>query len=134
MAIKRGSKVSSSYSMASMTDIVFLLLIFFMITSTLVSPNAIKLLLPRSNSQIPSKATVSVSIKQTGENSYEYYVGQEPVTFDEIERRIQSELKDSENPVVALYADRTVPIEQAVSIMNIASRNKYRVILATSPE
>ncbi len=63
MAIKRHTKVESSFSMSSMTDIVFLLLIFFLVTSTLINPNALKLLLPKSTGQVSAKATVSVSIQ-----------------------------------------------------------------------
>ena len=63
MAIKRTTKVDSGFSMSSMTDIVFLLLIFFLVTSTLINPNALKLLLPKSTGQVSAKATVSVSIK-----------------------------------------------------------------------
>lgn len=134
MAIKRGSKVNSGYSMASMTDIVFLLLIFFLITSTLVSPNALQLLLPKSNSQAPAKSRISVSIKQIGQDKFEYYVGNDPVSYANIEKKLQSLMTEDTEPMIALYADRSVPIEQAVNIMNIAARNKYRVILATAPE
>ena len=63
MAIKRRTKVEPAFSMSSMTDIVFLLLIFFLVTSTLINPNALRLLLPKSTNQISAKATVSVSIK-----------------------------------------------------------------------
>ena len=134
MAIRRNSKVNASYSMASMTDIVFLLLIFFLITSTLVNPNALRLLLPRSNSQTPSKTKASVSIKHLGEKSFEYYVEAKSVKFDEIERHLQLKLMNVEEPTISLYADRTVPVEEVVRIMNIAIRNKYKMILATAPE
>jgi biopolymer transport protein ExbD len=120
--------------MASMTDIVFLLLIFFLITSTLVNPNALRLLLPRSNSQTPSKAKASVFIKHLGDKNFEYYVETKPVKFDEIERNLQLKLMNAEEPTISLYADRTVPVEEVVRIMNIASRNKYKMILATAPE
>jgi biopolymer transport protein ExbD len=134
MAIKRTSKVESGFSMASMTDIVFLLLIFFLVTSTLINPNALRLLLPKSNSQTPDKPHVSVSIKHLGENKFEFYVKNKLVPFNEIERRLQLELVNETNPVVSVFTDKTVPMEQFVRIMNIASRNKYRAILATSPE
>jgi biopolymer transport protein ExbD len=134
MAIKRSSKVNSGYSMASMTDIVFLLLIFFLVTSTLINPNALRLLLPKSNSQTPDKARVSVSIKHLGENSFEFYVKTKLVPFNEIERNLQLELIDQKDPVISVYTDKTVPMEQFVKIMNIASRNGYRAILGTAPE
>jgi biopolymer transport protein ExbD len=135
MAIKRGSKVNSGFSMASMTDIVFLLLIFFLVTSTLINPNALKLLLPKSNSQTSSKQKVSVSIKPLGNDKFDYYVNSKHVEFKEIERNLQLELVNEKNdPVVSLYTDKSVPVEQVVKVMNICSRNQWKLILATDPE
>jgi biopolymer transport protein ExbD len=134
MAIKRSSKIESGFSMASMTDIVFLLLIFFLVTSTLINPNALRLLLPKSNSQTPDKPRVSVSIKHVGEDKFEFYVKTKLVPFNEIERNLQLELINETNPVINIFVDKTAPVEQFVKIMNIASRNNYRAIMATSPE
>jgi biopolymer transport protein ExbD len=120
--------------MASMTDIVFLLLIFFLVTSTLINPNALRLLLPKSNSQTPDKPKVSVSIKHLGEDKFEFYVKNKRVPFNEIERNLQLELINETDPVISILSDKTVPIEQVVRIMNIAMRNKYRASLHTSPE
>ena len=87
MKFRRTTKVLSDLGMSSMTDLVFLLLIFFLITSTLVNPNALKLLLPKSTGQVSAKATVSVSIKDWGEDVYSYHInGQEaPVAFTDVE-------------------------------------------------
>ncbi|MDR0385650.1 MAG: biopolymer transporter ExbD [Prevotellaceae bacterium] len=137
MAIKRTSKVNSGFSMASMTDIVFLLLIFFLVTSTLINPNALRLLLPKSNSQTPDKPKVSVAIKHLGENKFEFYVKNKLVTIDEIEDKLRLEFAaytNDDDRIVSIFADKTVTVEQLVKILNIASRNKYRPILATSPE
>lgn len=137
MAIKQKGKVDASFSMSSMTDIVFLLLIFFLVTSTLINPNALKLLLPKSTNQISAKQLVTVSIKHyldKGTFSFHINGNTTPVRFDEIEPQIQSMLQESEDPTFSIYADKTVPIEQVVNIMNIGKRNKYKVILATSPE
>lgn len=137
MAIKQRVKVDSSFSMSSMTDIVFLLLIFFLVTSTLINPNALKLLLPKSTNQISTKEQVSVSIKHyidKGTFSYHINGNTVPVRFDEIEPRLQELLQNDEEPTFSIYADKTVPIEQVVNMMNIGKRNKYKVILATSPE
>lgn len=137
MAIKRTVKVDPSFSMSSMTDIVFLLLIFFLVTSTLVNPNALKLLLPKSTGQISAKATVSVSIKHYRENdTFSYHINgdQMPVRFDEIEDELITLLQNEEDPTFSIYADETVPIKEVVQIMNIAKRNHYKVIMATSPE
>jgi len=141
MAIKRHSKVDSSFSMASMSDLVFLLLIFFLVTSTLVNPNALnnalKLLLPKSTNQVSAKPTVSISIKHyLPSNTFSYHINGKntPVPVGDIEGLIQQELMNQEDPTVSLHVDKTVPMEQVVNMMNIAKRNQYRIILATSPE
>jgi biopolymer transport protein ExbD len=137
MSIKRNSKVAAGFSMASMTDIVFLLLIFFLVTSTLINPNALRLLLPKSNSQTPDKPKVSVSIKHLSENRFEFYVKNKLVPINEIESKLQLEFvayKKNEDRVVSIFADQSVPMEQLVKILNIAYRNGYRATLATSPE
>lgn len=137
MAIKRSTKVEPGFSMSSMTDIVFLLLIFFLVTSTLINPNALKLLLPKSTNQVSAKATVSVSIKHypdRGTFSFHINGNEKPIAFTDVEPELQSLLMDSDDPTFSIYADRTVPIEEVVNLMNIAKRNKWKVILATSPE
>ena len=137
MAIKRTTKAAASFSMSSMTDIVFLLLIFFLVTSTLINPNALKLLLPKSTGQVSAKATVSVSIKHWHEtNTFSYHINGEepPVRFDTIEDSLIELLQAEEDPTFSIYADETVPVKEVVAVMNIAKRNHYKVIMATSPE
>lgn len=137
MAIKRRTKVDPSFSMSSMTDIVFLLLIFFLVTSTLVNPNALKLLLPKSTNQVAAKATVSVSIKHHQKNdNFSFHINgrQKPISYEEVEAQLQELLQENEDPTFSIYADKTVPVEHVVNLMNIAKRNKFKVILATSPE
>lgn len=116
--------------MASMTDIVFLLLIFFMITSTMVSPNALKLLLPQSNSQTTTKAFTSVSITK----DISYYIESQPVDFANLEASLQQKLSGAADPVISLHVEQSVPVEYMVKVMNIAQRNKYKLILATRPD
>lgn len=137
MAIKQRAKVEPSFSMSSMTDIVFLLLIFFLVTSTLINPNALKLLLPKSTNQISSKQQVSISIKHYQKNNtFTYHLNgnKTPIKESEIEPSIQNLLQESEDPTFSICADKTVPIEEVVKLMNIGKRNQYKVILATSPE
>ena len=137
MAFKRSTKVMSDLAMSSMTDLVFLLLIFFLVTSTLVNPNALKLLLPKSTGQVAAKATVSVSIKHYPErNAVSYHINgnQKPVAFSEIEPAVQGLLEGQEDPTFSIYADESVPVKEVVALMNIAKRNRYKVIMATSPE
>lgn len=123
-------------SMSSMTDIVFLLLIFFLVTSTLVNPNALKLLLPKSTGQVGAKATASVSIKDWGDDVYTYHINgrQDPVEFEELETGLAEILQEQEDPTFSIFSDESVPIKEIVQVMNIAKRNHYKVILATSPE
>lgn len=122
--------------MSSMTDLVFLLLIFFLITSTLVNPNALKLLLPKSTGQVSAKATVSVSIKDWHDGLFTYHLNGEetPVPFDEVEDGLVNLLQSEEDPTFSIYADESVPVKEVVAVMNIAKRNHYKVILATQPE
>ena len=137
MAIRRTTKVDSSFSMSSMTDIVFLLLIFFLVTSTLINPNALQLLLPKRTGQVSAKATVSVSIKHWQEdNNFSYHINgnETPVRFNQIEDQLIDLLQNEEDPTFSIYADQTVPIKEVVAVMNIAKRNHYKVIMATSPE
>jgi biopolymer transport protein ExbD len=119
-----------------MADLVFLLLIFFLVTSTLISPNALKLLLPKSTNQISTKSGVSVSIKHhLDENLFTYHInGKEAIPWSNVEPQLQEELKSEEDPVVSLHVDKSVPAEQLVNVMNIAKRNHYKLILVTFPE
>ena len=113
-----------------MTDIVFLLLIFFLVTSTLINPNALKLLLPKSTGQVSAKATVSVSIKhwqETDDYSFHINGNETPIRFDEIEDGLIELLQAEEDPTFSIYADETVPIREVVKVMNIAKRNHYKV-------
>lgn len=123
-------------AMSSMTDLVFLLLIFFLITSTLVNPNALKLMLPKSTGQVSAKATVSVSIKDWQDGSYTYHINgdEQPIPFTEVEDDLVDLLQNEEDPTFSIYADESVPVKEVVSVMNIAKRNHYKVILATQPE
>lgn len=134
MSLSSRNKVSVQFSMSGMTDIVFLLLIFFMLTSTLIAPNALKLLLPQSNNQTRAKQQVAVSITP----DLKYYISvngnQRPVAFSQLEAQLTEQLKFAVDPTIAVHADKSVPIEYVVKVMNIARNHKYKVILATAPE
>ena len=130
MAIKRKCKINPNFNMSSMTDIVFLLLIFFMVSSTLINPNALRLLLPQSTNQTSDRPIVVVSI----DKNYTFYLNEKVIPFSMLERRLVEELKEQEDPCISLQADKSVPLEQIVKVMNIAKDHKYRLILATTPE
>ena len=129
MALKPSNKRDPNFSMSSLTDIIFLLLIFFMLTSTFVTPNALNLTLPSSNSKSTAKPKVSVCITK----SIEYYVNTERVSFDNLEQKLGELLKDEEDPTVFLNAEKSVPIEKVVEIMNIANKMKIKMVLSTNP-
>lgn len=136
MAFKRQTKSLHETAMSSMTDLVFLLLIFFLITSTLVNPNALKLLLPKSTGQVSAKATVSVSVKDWNNGQFTYHINgdEQPVPFNEVEDDLVNLLQSDEDPTFSIFADESVPVKEIVALMNIAKRNHYKVILATQPE
>ncbi len=135
MALKVRNKVNAAFSMASMTDIVFLLLIFFMVTSTLIAPNALKLLLPQSNNQTAAKPVTTISITR----DLKYYINDngtiKSVSFQEIEPFLQNRYGIGNDEIfISLHTDKSVPVEQVVKIMNISLKNGYKMILATAPE
>lgn len=128
MNFKNRNKVSPDFSMSSMTDIVFLLLIFFMLTAS--TPNALDLLLPKAKGKSTNTQNVSISIKK----NKNYYVDNNQVNEENIESTMRSLLKDKENPTILLRVEESVPIEKAVLVMDIANRNKFKVILAVRPK
>ena len=129
MNLRGRNKVNPNFNMSSMTDIVFLLLIFFMLTSTLVSPNALKLLLPSSKAKTLEKQTISISINK----DIHFYINENRVDENNLEQEIENIVKGIKEPAIILHADKTVSIEHVVKIMDIAYRNKYKIVLATKP-
>lgn len=130
MGLKRRSKISNEFSLASMTDMIFLLLIFFMISSTMVHPNALKLLLPQSQNQTSAKPLTTVSIT----DDLKYYVEKSRVPFDQIEPMLIKKLGVNNSEIyISLHVDESVPMKEVVKVMNIAKKNKYKLILATRP-
>jgi len=129
MGLRSRNKVSANFNMSSMTDIVFLLLIFFMLTSTLVSPNALKLLLPSSKAKTLEKQTISISITK----DIDFYINENKVTATTIEQELKLLIKNEKEPAIILHTDKTVAIEHVVKVMDIAYRNKYKIVLATTP-
>jgi len=130
MGLRSRNKVSADFNMSSMTDIVFLLLIFFMLTSTLVSPNALKLLLPSSKARTLEKQTVSVSITK----DIAFFINENKVQEANIERELKLLLNNIDEAAIILHTDKTVDIEHVVKVMDIAYRNKYKIVLATTPK
>ncbi|MDR0864248.1 MAG: biopolymer transporter ExbD [Candidatus Symbiothrix sp.] len=135
MAIKRRRKANAEFSMASMTDMIFLLLIFFMITSTVVTPNAIKVVLPQSAQQTSAKPVARVTI----DKNLNYYVAfgnqrEKPVGFADIVPFLQDSYSKDNEMYVALYADETIPYAEVVKIIDMANQNNFKMILVTRPQ
>ena len=135
MAIPIRNKRSIAFSMASMSDLVFLLLIFFMLTSTLVAPNAIKLLLPNSNSKTMAKQTVTVYIN----DRFQYFVEENKVSENDLEDRIGNKISGQAKASVVLRSDQSVPLQYVVNVIDAVNNinkkfgTKHKVILATKP-
>lgn len=135
MALKMRNRVSTEFSMSSMSDLVFLLLIFFMLTSTLVSPNAIKLLLPNSSSRTLAKQSVTVYINEANQ----YFLETTPIAEANLAKEIAARLQGQTDATLVLRTDKTVAIQYVVNVIDAVNqvndqyKTKHKVILATKP-
>ena len=130
--LKRKTKTIDAFSMSSMTDIIFLLLIFFMITSTMVTPNAIKVLLPQGTQQTSAKPLARIIIDK--DLNYYSAFGKDdemPIAPEDIALFLQSCAAQEPEMYVALYADESVPYREIVNVLNIANENNFKMVLAT---
>ena len=130
MNIGGRNKVNPNFNMSSMTDIVFLLLIFFMLTSTLVTVNALDIILPKAQGKTENNQSTAVSITK----KLDFYVDRTKVSEGEIEQYLLRILAESPEPTIVLRAEEGVPIEKAVKVLDIANRNKIKVVLAVRPK
>jgi biopolymer transport protein ExbD len=135
MPLKKRRRITAEFSMASMTDMIFLLLIFFMLTSTVVVPNAIKVVLPQSANQTSAKPLTRVTI----DAEMKYYVAygnqkERQVDFEEIEPFLKQCYDKEPEIYVALYADESIPYKEVVKTLDIANRNNFKMILVTRPQ
>ena len=141
MAIQTRHKRSDQFSAASMSDLVFLLLIFFILVSTLVSPNAIKLLLPSSNSKTMAKQTTTVYMNENHEifiidANHEIYIGND---YDRLVTELAARIADETEASVVLRADKSVELQYIVNVIDAVNTinerygTRHKVILATSP-
>ena len=130
MAFSQRNKISVNFSSTGMTDVVFNLLIFFMLTSIIVHPTALKLLLPKGSTQTSAKPQTTVSITA----DQRFYVEQQAVTLDQLEAVLKQKLGSNPDTYISLHADKTVPFESVVQVLNIAQANNYKLIIATTPK
>ena len=130
MALSQRNKISIRFSSTGMTDVVFNLLIFFMLTSTLVHPTALKLLLPKGSTQTSAKPQTTISITA----DQKYFLEQQPVTLETMEALLKEKLGANPETYISLHADKNVPFETVVAVLNIAQAKNYKLIIATSPK
>ncbi len=127
----RRNRPGAEVHASAMNDIMFFLLLFFLIASTVTNPNIIKLLLPRSDSgQSVSKKTITVSITK----DLEYFVDKQQVNPDQLMPKLQSYQGTAQELTIVLYVDRTVAIENVVNVMDVANKLKIKLVLATEPK
>ena len=129
MNLRGRNKITPEFNMSSMTDIVFLLLIFFMIASTLVTTNAIDILLPKASGKTENKKSISVSIQK----DLTFYIDQRIVKVQNLESELLVLFQNETTPSIILRAEKSVPVDYVVKVMDIANRNKFKIILAVNP-
>jgi len=126
MKISGRNKVNPNFNMSSMTDIVFLLLIFFMITSTLVTVSAIDVYLPKAGGKTENAASVAVTITK---NAF-FYVDKEKVSATQLEQVLLQRVGAEKKKTVVIRGDKEVPYKNVMQVIHIANKNKLKMILA----
>ena len=127
---KTRNKVSTEFNMSSMTDIVFLLLIFFMLTSTMVTTNALDLVLRKAKGKTDSNKSTSVSI----DKDLNFFIDKDQVNEADLENQLMALMANSENKAIVLRAEKSVPHEKVVKVMEIAYRNQIKMVIAVNPK
>jgi biopolymer transport protein ExbD len=127
---KTRNKVSTEFNMSSMTDIVFLLLIFFMLTSTMVTTNALDLVLPKAKGKTDSNKSTSVSI----DKDLNFFIDKDQINEADLESKLMALMATSENKAIVLRAEKSVPHEKVVKVMEIAYRNQIKMVIAVNPK
>ncbi|MFY7670039.1 ExbD/TolR family protein [Tenacibaculum sp. MEBiC06402] len=126
MNLRGRNKVDPNFNMSSMTDIVFLLLIFFMLTSTLVTVSAIDVLLPKAGGKTENKTSVAVTITE----SSDFYIDKSKVTSTNLEQELLLKVGENKEKTVVIRGDQNVPYKNVMRVIDIANRNKLKMILA----
>jgi biopolymer transport protein ExbD len=129
MKYRRRGRMSSEVNASSLNDIMFFLLLFFLIVSTLVNPSVIKLLLPKaSNGQTLSKQQITISVTK----DLQYYIDNTPVTFDNLESQLSQKVSTIPDATIVVRADKELQLQDVVNILEIGNRLKVKMILATT--
>lgn len=133
MALKRRNKVEATFAMSSMTDLIFLLLLFFVMASTMSSPNDIKINLPQSRAKTTTRQVVAkVSIDNLG--NYFVAVGKtkpQPINPDDLEAYLSNIQQQDSTMYIALHADEDIPYKEVVRVLDIANQHKMKLVVAT---
>lgn len=136
MSLKKETKLEAGFNMSSMTDLIFLLLLFFILASTMSSPNDIKINLPQSGSKTATKRPMAkVSIDDQG--TYYLAIGTQPaqvVELEELEPRLLQVIEADTSTCISLHADQTIQYDKVVRVLDIANRNKLKLVIATRTE
>ena len=128
MNLRSKNKFRAEISTSSLNDIMFFLMLFFLITSTMISPSVIKLTLPSSKyHQNVRKTEISISITK----NLQFYINNTPVAYEQLETELQKRIPDPEKVTVVIRCDNEVPVQQLVNILQIGNKLKIRMILAT---
>ncbi len=130
MSLKSRNKVEATFNLSSLADIIFLLLIFFLITSRIVTPNALPVKRPTSS----QKTSVTPAARLTVNDRMEYFVDGEQVSFNGLAAALQAKVAGSEKPVVILDMDRSLSIQSLVELFDLASDLKVELVLSTDPK
>ncbi len=131
MNLRKRNRPTAEVNTSALNDIMFFLLLFFLIASTVTNPNVIKMLLPKSDSgQSVSKKTVTIAVSK----DLEYFIDKQLVSFDQIQPRLLTYKQQTDELTIVLYVDRTVAIQDVVQIMDIANKMGVKLVLATEPK
>lgn len=128
----RRGKPTAEVHTAALNDIMFFLMLFFLLASAVANPQVVKLLLPKSSAGEQSVAKKTVTVSITGDLAY--HVDKQKVPLEALEQTLQAQMNAGEEVTIMLYADSTVPIQNVISVMDVANRLKIKLVLATEPK
>lgn len=131
MNLRKRQRPHAEVQTSALNDIMFFLMLFFLIASTVTNPNVVKLLLPKSSSgQSVSKKTITVAI----DKNLQYFIEKQPVSLEDLSPRIQAYQKQTQELTIVLYVDRTVAIQDVIQVMDVSNKLGVKLVLATEPK
>ena len=131
MNLRKRQRPHAEVQTSALNDIMFFLMLFFLIASTVTNPNVVKLLLPKSSSgQSVSKKTITIAI----DKNLQYFIEKQPVNLEELSPRIQAYQKQTQELTIVLYVDRSVAIQDVIQVMDVSNKLGVKLVLATEPK